>query len=194
MVYWFTQLQQWLGGLTHQTIDSITGLGSSIGGWFESVRTSILNLHYEVIIYGQQIVSTISSWGQSLKDSIDALPDKIAEALKDLMVPSDSAIQDFGESSQQIVQDRFGGVYEGAMIVDSFAGQLQAQAATQILTVPVVNLNILGTPFPLGGWEVDLVPEGSEVIIEAVKLMIDILATLAFINGIKSRLERTLEQ
>lgn len=158
-----------------------------------SLSTNFTNLSTWITSQTTALTTSISSWGQSLKDSIDALPDKIAEALKALMVPEDGAVQSMAEKSEDLVADRFGGVYEGAQIVDNWASQLQAQAATQILTVPVVEMNILGKIFPIGGWEVDLVPDGFEIIFESVKIIIDILATLAFVNGIKSRLERTLE-
>lgn len=184
----------WVDTLPNIIQTGFSSVSSSLVSIYDSIRTGFSSVGTWFTSQTNSITSVVSSWGQSIKDSIDALPDKIAEALQALFVPSDSALQDFGESSQQIAQDRFGGVYEGAVIVDDFAGQLKAQAATQILTVPVVTLNILGSPFPLGGWDIDLVPEGSDVLIEAVKLIIDIIATLAFINGIKSRLERTLEQ
>lgn len=163
------------------TINSSIGtFRTNVGTWFTNQTTAITN--------------SISSWGQSLKDSIDALPKKIAEELKALIVPADGAVESMASKSEALVSDRFGGVFEGAQIVDNWAGQLQSQAATQILTIPVVNMNILGSNFPIGGWEVDLIPDGFEIIFESVKIIIDILATAAFVNGIKNRLERTLER
>lgn len=177
----------WISNQTTAITNSLSTINSSITTFRTNVDTWITN-------QTTSITNSISSWGQSLKDSIDALPDKIAEALKDLVVPEDGAIESMATKSEELVSDRFGGVFEGAQIVDNWASQLEAQAATQILTIPVVNMNILGKIFPIGGWEVDLVPDGFEVIFESVKLIIDILATAAFINGIKSRLERTLEK
>lgn len=155
--------------------------------WFE-------RLHGWISAQTDAIVAPIVEWGGKLLDGINALPDKIAEALKAVIVPSDSAVQNMGQQSEELAQDRFGGAYEGALIIDEFASQLRPQQATQILTVPVVNLDILGVPFPLGGWEVDLVPDGSELIVETCKILIDIVATLAFVNGLRNRLERTLEK
>ena len=164
---------------------------TQVGNWFTQQTSALVS---PIVTWGQNIVNSVSTWGQNLLDGINALPDKIAEALQAVFVPSDSAVQNMGQQSEELAQDRFGGAYEGALIIDEFASNLKPQQATQILTVPVVNLDILGVPFPLGGWEVDLVPDGTEIVVETCKIIIDIIATLAFINGLRNRLERTLER
>lgn len=128
-----------------------------------------------------------------VNEGIAGLPGKIMDGIKDLFVPNAETIAATQDKWTQLLEDRFGAVYESIAIIDEYAAAFTIQDVKDQIEFPRVTVPLAGTDFVFGGWMVDVVPDGFEFLIEALKLMIDVACTFLFVNGMKKRLDRTLE-
>ena len=137
-----------------------------------------------------------TGWLASIWEAISGLPKKIVDGIKDaligLFVPSEADMTAMKDKWEQLLSDRFGAVYESADIISDWAGAFTYTSTKTTVTFPTVSLNLAGTTFVFGGWEVDVVPDQFEGIIDTLKLIVNIACTYLFVNGMKKRLEGVL--
>ena len=87
---------------------------------------------------------------------------------------------------------RFGAVYESTTIIDDFATAFSNASNTEeqeFVTFPTITVNLVDTPFSFGGWEVDVVPDGFEFLVNTLKMITSIACTFLFVNAMRKRLE-----
>lgn len=179
-----------VGGDSDDDVPILTDIFHALTQGFLDIQSWFTEQTEAITSWGQNIVDAINNWGQQI---VDAIGSSMGQALEDAFVPSEDAIQDMATNSEDLLADRFGAVYEGAQMIDQWAGQLTVQTAKPTLTVPAVTVNLAGVPFSFGGWEVDVIPKGFEFLAEICALVIDLVATLAFVNAMRCRLEGVLE-
>ena len=131
-------------------------------------------------------------WGKNMLNSLQALPERIAEELGKLYKPDEGKIESVQEQSQDLAEDRLGAVYQAGQVVDGLVGAFQNQTATEYLTVPVLTVPLGEVDWTIGGWEVQVVPDAFKPIVEILKTVIDIVCTLAFVKSMRARFERLL--
>lgn len=57
---------------------------------------------------------------------------------------------------------------------------------------PLLSVPLAGAQFTFGGWDVDIIPNGFEDIVEVIKIVVDIGVTFMFINAMRKRLDEVL--
>lgn len=187
---WFAEVRAnyiWQFSVENYTADKVSegGLISSIIGWVKKIYNGIVEMP-------QKIVDGI---GQKLTQLKDAL----LEGIKNLFIPNEEQIVDLRNKFEELLADRFGAVYESSKIVDDFYGAFSAEASinavdgSNTVSFPTVTVNLVGVPFTFGGWEVDVVPEGFEGIIDVLKVITSIVCTFLFVNAMRKRLEGVLK-
>lgn len=167
-------------------------VSGGILGWVKSIFNGIINLP-------SNIASKISSFFSELGNKISALGDKILDGIKSLFIPSEESITELKGKFEQLLSDRFGAVYESAAIIDNFASAFfntaQISLATEqsgTIKFPLVEISLAGTVFSFGGWDVDLIPDNFEGIVEMLKILIDVVCTFVFVNALRKKLEALL--
>ena len=130
----------------------------------------------------------------NIKDGITELPSKIwsfiSDGLKALFVPSEEDMTAIKDDWDTLLSDRFGGLYQTVQLIDDFADTFNNPDAQSTITLPVTTVNLAGTDFSFGGYDVQIVPTGFEFLITAIKTIISIVATCLFVNGLRNRFER----
>ena len=161
-------------------------------GWIKNIFNSIKNLP-------TNIASKISGFFTELGNKISALGDAIINGIKGLFIPTEDSIEEMKTKFEQLLEDRFGAVYESTAVIDNFANAFfntaQVQAATDTggtIHFPLVSVPLAGTEFSFGGWDVDLIPDSFEGIVELLKMATDIVCTFVFINALRKKLEGIL--
>lgn len=134
-----------------------------------------------------------NSFLSDIVDGITSLPERIMDGIKGLFVPDAEAMAEQQEKWDQLLADRFGLVYESIALIDDIAETFTSQNAQGQIEFPSVSVPLGDVTWEFGGWMVDVVPDGFEILIEALKKIIDILCTVAFVNAMKNRFERVLE-
>lgn len=113
------------------------------------------------------------------------LPDAIAG----IFIPDDEAVEQFHADMQQLAQDHLGGLYESVDIIDDFVDSLDNVSATDSITVPVWNIPLAGETFVFGGGQMPLKYSQLSILYDAIAWITDFLATAAFVNMCKRKLE-----
>jgi hypothetical protein len=141
-------------------------------------------------------LSGIFNWIKKVFNAIINLPFAIAEKIKALFVPSEDSIVQLKEKFEALLADRFGGAYQALEIVAQFGQTMSTSTledTQESITFPSVTVPLAGTQFSFGGWEVDVIPKGFEALLTPLKLIVDIVCTVAFINALKKRMEEVLK-
>lgn len=138
-----------------------------------------------------QIKETVTE----VKEEIIALPDKIGDAvggvMNDALVPDSDSVSEQQDKWNQLLSDRFGALYQvGDLVTDYAAAFVESEQNT--IDIPTVTIPLGEVDFTFGGWTVQVVPDGFEVVISALKLIVSIACTFLFVNGLKRRFEGLL--
>ena len=127
-----------------------------------------------------------------LVNGIANLPSLILDGIKGLFVPTEQQILDMKDKWLALCEERFGAVYQAASIISEYSSEMQAQAAVGVLDFPEYEFDLKICKWKFGGWQVDLVPDGFELVIEVLKVIVNIVCTLLFVNGLRNRFESVL--
>lgn len=169
------------GVLKITTPDESTGLLKGIIEWLKSIRDGIVNV-------GNGVTNVFNS--------ILELPAKlwnlIETGLKNLFVPSETAIAEMKDKWDTLLADRFGVVYESGALVIDIANSVSEASTSETITFPSVSYNFSGTDFTFGGYEVDVIPNGFEFLADILKGVLDIVCTLAFINAMRRKYDELM--
>lgn len=144
-----------------------------------------------IIIQNQ--ITNIGNDLAALPDKVgEKITDKIGDSIKGLFVPSETDIRAVKEKWSLLLSDRFGAVYESASVIDGIIDAFVYEGDMETITFPSVTVDLAGTPFTFGGWEVDVVPERFRFLTTTSKLITSIVCTVLFVNGMKKKLEGLL--
>lgn len=145
-----------------------------------------------------RLLNGIIAWLKKIKDSISNLASEIASTigskLEYLFVPNDARILEIKEEFEQELKGRFGVLFDAVDIVDMVAGTFVYKGTNTTITLPSVTVDLAGTPFTFGGYEVDVIPDGFEGLVDALRLVVNITCTWWFVLSMKKRLEEVLSK
>lgn len=105
---------------------------------------------------------------------------------------TNNMMESVADQSQELAEDRLGAVAQAGAVIDNLTGVFQYQGVMDTIAFPALTINFGGVPWTFGGWDVPVIPPGFEPLVESLKLLIDIVATLAFIQAMRHRLEKLL--
>lgn len=133
------------------------------------------------------------TWLEKIWEAITSIPDQIGQTMQDLFVPSEEKVQEVIDKAEELVDEHLGGVVQAGEAVTQVVGAFTKQTTQETITFPSVTLTFSGVPWTFGGWEVDVIPDGFEFLFDALALVIDIIATIAFVNSMKTRWGKVME-
>lgn len=176
---------------------SVSKSAYNSGSVSTSLRTGYENFkvtwgHYPSSDYYSQKISITTT---EIKDEVVALPGKIGDAVGDVLnsalVPDADSVSEQQDKWNQLLSDRFGALYQvGDLVTDYAAAFVDSEQNT--IDIPTVTIPLGEVDFTFGGWTVQVVPDGFEVVISALKLIVSIACTFLFVNGLKRRFEGLL--
>lgn len=134
---------------------------------------------------------------QNVFNSITELPQKlwniISDGLKSLFIPSEDYLVQFKEDLDSMLEEKLGAVYQVIDITMNSWDKIKDSDATNTINFPKVEIALLGgDKFSFGGYDVKIVPDGFSFIIESIKLIVGICASLLFINGLRKRYDEVM--
>lgn len=126
----------------------------------------------------------------SLLDVLEGIVDGIAG----LFVPSEQALEDFKDDMQDLLSEHLGGLYEAQDALLEYADSIvdADTTATSTIVFPAVSVPVGGNNvFVFGGYNVDVKPfaDDFDVIYDALALLVDVIATTAFVQMCRRKLE-----
>lgn len=153
-------------------VEDNSGLLATIIEWLRSIRDGVTN-----------VVSAIISIPGQIWDFIES-------GLKALFIPDQEQVIDFNNAMDELLGDRLGALYQATSMVVNFLLDLGSYDQQGTIRFPGLDLSSFGIPFVMEAQDVQIVPESFDFVVDAIKLIVNILATLAVLNALKRRLER----
>lgn len=155
------------------------GLLSGILGWIQNVYHKIVDGFQNMVDAISQLPSLI--WGY------------IEDGLKSLFIPDEQFIVDYEDRWTELLSDRLGAVYQVSSVTIESWDRISAEDAQDTVQMPVVSIPLPGgQSFTFGGYVVKIVPDGFSFLVESVKLIAGIVATVAFVNGLRKRYDEVM--
>ena len=120
----------------------------------------------------------------------------IVDGIKGLFIPDPEYLEDFKEfflgtdDEPGFLEDHLGGLYEAVELIDEFIESLLDITPHATFHVPAASIPLAGTNFQVGNWDLSVESEAiPQAAYQALKWLIDFLATAAFLNMCKYKLE-----
>ena len=164
-------------------------------GWIKNIFNSITNLP-------QKFANAIKGFFDNVVNAIKDLGQSILDGIVGLFVPTEDDITAIKGRFESLLADRFGAVYDSTQIIDDFANAFNSQSqsamidgtgASGVISFPSITVDLVGVPFTFGGWDVDIIPDKFEGIIDTLKMITNICCTFVFVNGMRKRLDGVLK-
>lgn len=165
----------YLGKVIIQYSDATSGFLASIIEWLRSIRDGVSN-----------VVSAITSLPGQIWDFIES-------GLKALFIPDQQKMIDFNNAMDQLLSDRLGALYQGTDMVIDFLMSLGTYEQQPTIRFPGLDMSDFGIPFVMEPQDVQIIPDSFDFIVDSIKFIVNVLATVLFINSLKRRLEKVFE-
>lgn len=136
------------------------------------------------------IIEGIKSIGQSVVELPTKIWDKMSDGLKGLFVPTSDDITSIKNDWDNLLSDRFGGMYQVIQLIDDYADSFNSPEQQNTITLPELRLPFGDSDFVFGGKDVQIVPDKFSFLIDILKTIISIIATCFFVNGLRNKFER----
>lgn len=192
LMYYFTQIQSRLDAAFADQMDFYVDNLAALQQIASNISSGINTLSMGINSMSQSISTRIDTFRGSMESYLEELPARIAEEIAKIFRPSEGKMEQVQQESQELAQDRLGAVYQATQVIDQVASAFTVQTTQGFINIPVCSVMLSSVPFEFGGWNVQIIPDGFGGIVETLKYVIDIVCTLAFINGLKRRLEGVL--
>lgn len=177
--------------MSNDITSGLSNVVDSISNGVADIVQGTKNIQGTIINKVNEVKTSISE----VKDTITDLPNKLEEKALSLVVPEQEVLESKFSEIEDLLRGRFGLIYQAEEVIVDFANSLQTSTATSEATggkiiFPPVVVNLPDeTAFNFGGYEVDLIPDGFEILVNAVRLAVNMVCTAIFINMCKNKLE-----
>lgn len=166
-------------------------LGESDGtqeGWY-------LTIDQETKTEG--LLSSIIEWVKKIVTGITELPQKlwtlISDGLKSLFVPSEDFIVQFKEDMDSMLEQKLGAVYQVVNIMTESWDSITANDVANTINIPSTSISLPeNEEFVFGGYDVQIVPNGFDWLVNIIKTVVGIICTVLCINGLRKKYDEVM--
>ena len=160
----------------------LKGLGDKISGMWNSLTEGFTKLKES---------------SDNIVDGILNLPSKlwglIQDGLKALFVPDPDYMATYKDKWDSLLARQLGAVYQVKEILAESWDSVMNADETNTIEFPSASINLPGgNKFTFGGYTVQVVPAGFSVLVTAIKSIIGIVCTIAFVNGMRKRYDEVM--
>lgn len=168
--------------IVHETYYRSTFSNSDLANYL------LYNYYYDFSVTSFSIIEADEQgFWDNIIDNLNSIPEKISNKIQGLFVPDQNKIIEIGDKFEALLKNRFGAAYEAYEVVDNFASAFVFTEAKESIFIPSVTVNLAGTDFTFGGWTVYLFPDAFDGVVDSLKLVGNIVCTVAFLNGVRKR-------
>lgn len=159
------------------------GFFGSIIEWLQSIKSGITGVFDKLTEGFANVVDTLVSLPTEIANFL-------ADKLKSLFIPSADSMTGIKDDFDALMGDRFGAIYQAGSMITDWAGNFTEQAAKDTVQMPSVTVDLAGTDFTFGGYDVELVPDRFDFLVDILRGVIDVVCTLAFVNAMKKKYDQ----
>lgn len=161
-------------------VQSDSGKISSILEYIKNLPTNIKN--------------ALQSLFDGITNAISNAVSSILEGIKNLFVPSESDITAYKDKWDQLLQERFGALYQCVTLVQSYWQSLNPTQSKSSIEFPMVTIDVgNGVYWEFGGYDVTLIPSGFEYLFQVLRMIVNAICTMAVFNVLKDKYERLVD-
>lgn len=162
------------------------GLLSGILGWVKGIADKVTSGFEDVKNGFSNVISSITE-----------LPSKIWEfienGLKNLFIPSEESMVEIKTKWEETLEKKLGAVWQVVDITFGSWGNINASDLSNSIDFPEITIPLPdNAEFSFGGYEVQVVPNGFELIADICKMATGAFSTLLFINGLRNRYDEVM--
>lgn len=160
-------------------------------GLLDTIISAVQNIWNGITQLPSNIANSLKSFFDNIVNAVVNLGTTIIDGIKGLFIPSEEDITNMKDKWDTLLSDRFGALYQVAGLISDYAAAFKEQNKNTI-TFPKISIPLGEANFEFGGWEVQVIPDGFDFLIEALKLITSIACTLLFINGLRDRYDKIM--
>lgn len=135
-------------------------------------------------------ISNLFNAIQNVVSSIVQLPSKLMDALKGFFLPDEDFIAGYKAKFENLLSSHLGALYQSIDAFKSLDDAFSSAVTTQdSIQMPEVTVTLAGTDYTFGGYTVKMIPDKIVPIVNILKTLLGIVATLLFVNMLKHRYE-----
>lgn len=141
------------------------------------------------------IGESFTNLGNDIKQGLIDLKNDLINGIKSLFVPDEEFMEEYSNKWDELIHTRLGAVAQvSGVLYDFFESILAYSGGEQnTISVPAVTLPLPdNASFTFGGFDVEIVNEKFVFLQDAVKLLVGILSTFAFIYGLRKRYDEVM--
>lgn len=162
------------------TIETNSGKLASIIEYIKNLPTNIKN--------------ALKSLFDGITNAITNAVSSILDGIKNLFVPTQADITAYKDKWDQLLQQRFGAIYQCVSLVQSYWQSLNPGQAKRSIEFPMVAIDVgSGVYWEFGGYDVTLVPAGFDYLFQVLRMIVNALCTMAVLNVLKNKYERLMD-
>lgn len=181
----FARLFAWFQEKFDAIGESFSNLGSKLTDLKNSFVNKLTDLKDSFINIGNDII-------QGLTD----LKNDLINGIKSLFVPDEDFMDEYSNRWDELIHTRLGAVAQVSGVLHDFFDSILAYSGSEqnTISVPAVTLPLPdNASFTFGGFDVEIVNEKFVFLQNAVKVLVGILSTFAFIYGLRKRYDEVME-
>lgn len=162
--------------------EEATLLGGILG-WIQNIFNKMGDTFDKLVDIGEYISELPSKiWGY------------IENGLKALFIPNSEDIEQFSAKMDTLLESKLGAVYQVSNTVIEAWERIQESDETDTINFPEATINLPdNNTFTFGGYNVKIVPDGFTFIVTTVKMVVGIVCTIAFVNGLRKKYDDVME-
>ena len=127
---------------------------------------------------------------KKLINKIIELPSALSDMLKNFFLPDEQFIAGYKAKFENLLSEHLGALYQSIDAFKSLDDAFSSAVTTQdSIQMPVVTVSLAGTDYSFGGYTVKMIPDKIVPIVNILKTLLGIVATLLFVNMLKHRYE-----
>lgn len=116
-------------------------------------------------------------------DSIVGLPGAIMDGIIGLFVPDEGFWDEYYAKYDLLLSENLGFLYESFhLLYELYENVMSSASSMNTVEVPYFSYDFSGTTFEFGGWEVNLVPEGMEILQDICRSISSIIMIIMIVN------------
>lgn len=147
------------------------------------IRILTVDTEGETVINIETNTQNIETNTKGIWDSIVSLPGAIMDGIIGLFVPDDGFWDEYYAKYDLLLSENLGFLYESFhLLYELFETVMSGSSSMNTVEVPYFSYDFSGTTFEFGGWEVNLVPEGMEILQDICRSISSIIMIIMIIN------------
>lgn len=162
-------------GLLKGIIEWLRGIRDKLVTGFENLSTGIENLigHLANLPYNLWI--------------------EIENGIQNLFVPDETFITEYKDKFDELLSEKYGAVYQVVNLTFNSFDRIQDSDETNTINFPKTTIKLPeNNSFSFGGVNVPIIPSGFETIVDILKLIVGIVCTVLFVNGLRKRYDEVM--